>query len=116
MRKGHLVPGSHATGSNQQDRARILGKQGVGGQQRDPLMGRLGDEDAVEGVFVDWRKAGDGERMVAGDVQLQKFIGNQLVPEAIRIYPEVWFVPGILDGHFPDSRRAEKNDVACVLY
>ena len=82
-------------GLHEHDGAGVLGEQGVGGEKRNALVGGLCNQDAVKGVFVDLGQCNDGECMVAGYRQLQKLIGNQPVPKASRIDPEVWFVPCI---------------------
>ena len=51
-RGGPVNAQARERGSDQLDRPGVLGQQRVGGDQRDAFVDGLGDENAVEGVFV----------------------------------------------------------------
>ncbi len=50
----------------------------VDGEKKDALDRGLGDEQAVEGVFVNGRKAKDGDRVLAGYRQFGVSAGEEL--------------------------------------
>ena len=75
--------------SNPPNRSWIAGDDLIGGQKEDALGLGLGNDQAVEGVFVEWRQVLGGDGVLTGDGQLDIAVIDQAPPEQLRLDPEV---------------------------
>src|SRR5205085_10883 len=96
-------------------RARVPGQLRVGCHEGDALDERLGEQQAVERIFVQKRQAVDVDRVLAGDRKLGVTIVQQPAPQQPRLDAEVIPTQRILDGDLPEAGRAEQQLVAGVV-
>src|SRR5258708_6858433 len=85
----------------------VLGQLRVAGQEGDALAEGLGQQQAVEWIFVQGREAIDAHRVLAGDGKLDIAIVEQPPAQQARLDPEVLPSQGALDGDLPQAGRAE---------
>ena len=98
------------------DGAGVFGNLAVGGEEGDAFDGGLGDEEAVEGVFVDGRKTIDGDGVFAGDGKFRVSIVEQSTAKFPGVYFEVSLLKGAFDGRFPYGERTEEELIVFVVH
>ena len=106
-----ILRGSVVDELHQANRRRVLGHQGIGGQQQDALGDGLGYQQAVEGVLVErWQRA-DDYGMLTSDRQFPVAMIQQAAPQQMGIHLEIIPAQRPLDTHFPQIHRTEQHFV-----
>ena len=75
------VSSKPAPHSHHLHRGAVAGERGVGGEERDTQGLSLSDEDAVERVFVDPGRIGQGEGVGAGEGEFLIAVVDQPLPQ-----------------------------------
>jgi hypothetical protein len=86
----------------------------VRGDQGDAFDRGLGDEQAVDWVFVEQGKHLHGDRVVAGDREFDIAVFDQISAKDRRVEEKVFAPKSALDGDLPDAERAEVEIVLGV--
>lgn len=104
---GMVSSARYSRGLNQQDGAGILRERAVRSEQSYAFLLCLGDQNSVERVLVDWRKPCNGNRVIAGDSELDKTIVQQFIPKLLRIKQKICPSSRRFYRDFPDAGRTE---------
>lgn len=86
----------------------ILGHLSIGRQERYALDHGLGDEEAIEGIFMDWRQGTDGYRMLTEDRQLMVAVVQEAPSQYACIHLEIFAPQAAFDNDFPQTGGAEE--------
>jgi len=97
------------------DRARIAREQGIGGEQGDPLHQCLGDQDAVERVFVQRRQEVEGDRVGTRDRHFGVAVVEQTAAEQPGVGVDVGPAKLVFDRDLPQAGSAEEQIVGGVF-
>ena len=117
LRLGDGIEGGTETArSDLADGAGVLCDLAVGGEQRDAFDHRLSDEQAVEGVFVDWRQVLDGECVLARNGEFEVTVGEEILVEEARVDPELDAAARTLDCNLPQTCSAHIEFVGRVVH
>ena len=87
----------------------------IGGDEGDALAERLGQQQAVEGIFVQVRQRVDAHRVLAGDGKLDIAVVEQTPAEQAWLDAEIFSAQGVLDRDLPQAGSAEEKLVARVV-
>lgn len=86
----------------------------VGRDQSRAFNGRLGDQDAVERVFVMLWQVEDCDQMFAGDRYFPIAMDQKFAPQETRIDLEIGALQTTLDRDFPKAGSAEHEFVPWI--
>ena len=86
----------------------------VGGEEGDAFHRGLGDQETVEGVFVQGRKALDGDAVLAGDWEFRIAIGEKVAAKSARVELEVVSPKSSFDRHLPYAQGAEEQLIVWI--
>ena len=67
----------------------------------------LGDQHAIEWIFVNWRQIQSRQGVLARDSEFMPAIVDEGAPESLRLDVEIFATERMLDRHLPKARRAE---------
>ena len=67
----------------------------------------LGDQHAIEWIFVNWRQIQSRQGVLARDSKFMPAIVDEGASESLRLDMEIFATERTLDRHFPKARRAE---------
>ena len=81
----------------------------VGCDEREPLDMGLGEQHAVEWVFMDWREIECRHGMFARDVEFTPAVVDGRASQTSRLDAEIRAAKPVLDRDFPKARRAERQ-------
>lgn len=93
----------------------VAGELLVACEERDAFDQGLGQQEAVEGIFVQRGQAIDIHRMLAGNGKLGVAVVEQSPAQQTRLDDEVRSSQGLLDGDLPQAGGAEEELVARVV-
>ena len=91
------------------NRSAVTSELHVGGEERDFFDKRLGDQKAIEGIFVKRRQSLDIDGMFAGDRELDVAIVEESTPENARLDPKIISAEGALYRDLPKAGGAEEK-------
>src|SRR5882724_3929311 len=93
----------------------VSGQGPVGGEEGDALAQGLGQQQAVERIFVQRGQTIEVHRVLAGDGKLDVAVVEQPPAQQARLDAKVFPPQGALDGDLPEARGAEEKLVARVV-